>query len=186
MPFASHLAEASEFVSGSESVVMGVLERGGTPVMWTHGDKGHMYALCRVSSPYPRRTFHPRRCSPPSLPPAALARREEESLAIPTKRRRVTAEMEGKYIINMPKGTTPRTRKILEQQQAAKGTGLRGACFGQTLFPFGCIVQGWPRPTGIGRETGSNGIQGALDGGDCDGGRRRGGQVTTSALLSCS
>ncbi|XP_008068087.1 uncharacterized protein C19orf47 homolog [Carlito syrichta] len=52
---------------------------------------------------------------------AALARREEESLAIPAKRRRVTAEMEGKYIINMPKGTTPRTRKILEQQQAAKG-----------------------------------------------------------------
>lgn len=42
-------------------------------------------------------------------------------MAIPTKRRRVTAEMEGKYIINMPKGTTPRTRKILEQQQAAKG-----------------------------------------------------------------
>uniref|UniRef100_A0A8C5VBK7 Chromosome 19 open reading frame 47 n=1 Tax=Microcebus murinus TaxID=30608 RepID=A0A8C5VBK7_MICMU len=52
---------------------------------------------------------------------AALARREEESLAVPAKRRRVTAEMEGKYIINMPKGTTPRTRKILEQQQAAKG-----------------------------------------------------------------
>ncbi|XP_060041966.1 uncharacterized protein C19orf47 homolog isoform X2 [Erinaceus europaeus] len=50
----------------------------------------------------------------------ALAHQEEESLAIPTKRRRVTAEMEGKYIINMPKGTTPRTRKILEQQ-AAKG-----------------------------------------------------------------
>ncbi|XP_008963178.1 uncharacterized protein C19orf47 homolog isoform X10 [Pan paniscus] len=52
---------------------------------------------------------------------AALACREEESLAVPAKRRRVTAEMEGKYVINMPKGTTPRTRKILEQQQAAKG-----------------------------------------------------------------
>ncbi|XP_007166883.2 uncharacterized protein C19orf47 homolog isoform X5 [Balaenoptera acutorostrata] len=52
---------------------------------------------------------------------AALARREEESLTGATKRRRVTAEMEGKYIINMPKGTTARTRKILEQQQAAKG-----------------------------------------------------------------
>ncbi|KAM5236867.1 uncharacterized protein C19orf47 homolog isoform 3-T3 [Ctenodactylus gundi] len=52
---------------------------------------------------------------------AALARGEEESLAVPAKRRRVTAEMEGKYIINMPKGTTPRTRKILEQQQATKG-----------------------------------------------------------------
>lgn len=34
--------------------------------------------------------------------------------------------MEGKYIIHMPKGTTPRTRKILEQQQAAKGTGSVG------------------------------------------------------------
>ncbi|XP_066204644.1 uncharacterized protein C19orf47 homolog isoform X1 [Saccopteryx leptura] len=52
---------------------------------------------------------------------AALVRGEEEGLAAPTKRRRVTAEMEGKYIINMPKGTTPRTRKILEQQQTAKG-----------------------------------------------------------------
>ncbi|XP_062919604.1 uncharacterized protein C19orf47 homolog isoform X4 [Mobula hypostoma] len=36
------------------------------------------------------------------------------------KRRRVTAEMEGKYIINMPKGTTAKTKKILEQQ-ATKG-----------------------------------------------------------------
>ncbi|XP_020022534.2 uncharacterized protein C19orf47 homolog isoform X5 [Castor canadensis] len=52
---------------------------------------------------------------------APLDCREEESLAVPAKRRRVTAEMEGKYIINMPKGTTPRTRKILEQQQVARG-----------------------------------------------------------------
>ncbi|XP_069633550.1 uncharacterized protein C19orf47 homolog [Haliaeetus albicilla] len=44
----------------------------------------------------------------------------DENPMIPVKRRRVTAEMEGKYIINMPKGTTPRTKKILEQQ-AAKG-----------------------------------------------------------------
>ncbi|KAF1676014.1 hypothetical protein FQV07_0011231, partial [Pygoscelis papua] len=44
----------------------------------------------------------------------------DENPTIPVKRRRVTAEMEGKYIINMPKGTTPRTKKILEQQ-AAKG-----------------------------------------------------------------
>uniref|UniRef100_A0A8C5LDY7 Uncharacterized protein C19orf47 homolog n=1 Tax=Jaculus jaculus TaxID=51337 RepID=A0A8C5LDY7_JACJA len=53
---------------------------------------------------------------------SALAHREEESLAVPAKRRRVTAEMEGKYIIHMPKGTTARTRRILAQQQAAKGT----------------------------------------------------------------
>ncbi|XP_012686426.2 uncharacterized protein C19orf47 homolog isoform X1 [Clupea harengus] len=40
------------------------------------------------------------------------------------KRRRVTAEMEGKYIINMPKGTTPRTRRILGQQ-TKKEKGLK-------------------------------------------------------------
>ncbi|XP_029303003.1 LOW QUALITY PROTEIN: uncharacterized protein C19orf47 homolog [Cottoperca gobio] len=44
---------------------------------------------------------------------------EGNSLAA-VKRRRVTAEMEGKYIINMPKGSTPRTRRILAQQ-AKKG-----------------------------------------------------------------
>ncbi|XP_075771116.1 uncharacterized protein C19orf47 homolog isoform X1 [Pelodiscus sinensis] len=51
---------------------------------------------------------------------AALCDAAAESAEVPAKRRRVTAEMEGKYIINMPKGTTPRTKKILEQQ-AAKG-----------------------------------------------------------------
>ena len=45
----------------------------------------------------------------------------DEGSGLPAvKRRRVTAEMEGKYIINMPKGTTPRTRRILAQQ-AKKG-----------------------------------------------------------------
>ncbi|KAM9211299.1 uncharacterized protein C19orf47 homolog [Leptosomus discolor] len=44
----------------------------------------------------------------------------DENPTVPVKRRRVTAEMEGKYVITMPKGTTPRTKKILEQQ-AAKG-----------------------------------------------------------------
>ncbi|KFO69817.1 Uncharacterized protein C19orf47, partial [Cuculus canorus] len=51
---------------------------------------------------------------------AGLRDAAEENPAIPLKRRRVTAEMEGKYVITMPKGTTPRTRKILEQQ-AARG-----------------------------------------------------------------
>ncbi|XP_067275145.1 uncharacterized protein C19orf47 homolog isoform X2 [Pseudorasbora parva] len=39
---------------------------------------------------------------------------EENGLQV--KSRRVTREMEGKYIINMPKGTTDRTRRILAQQ----------------------------------------------------------------------
>ncbi|KAJ6663852.1 hypothetical protein lerEdw1_009932 [Lerista edwardsae] len=51
---------------------------------------------------------------------AALCSPGAENPTVPVKRRRVTAEMEGKYIVHMPKGTTPRTKKILEQQ-AAKG-----------------------------------------------------------------
>ncbi|XP_042599829.1 uncharacterized protein C19orf47 homolog isoform X1 [Cyprinus carpio] len=39
---------------------------------------------------------------------------EENGLQV--KRRRVTREMEGKYIINMPKGTTARTRRLLAKQ----------------------------------------------------------------------
>ncbi|XP_062494588.1 uncharacterized protein C19orf47 homolog isoform X2 [Pezoporus occidentalis] len=58
----------------------------------------------------------------PNQPAAAKAGNAAAGIpSIPVKRRRVTAEMEGKYIITMPKGTTPRTRKILAQQQAAKG-----------------------------------------------------------------
>uniref|UniRef100_A0A1A7WMI2 Chromosome 19 open reading frame 47 n=1 Tax=Iconisemion striatum TaxID=60296 RepID=A0A1A7WMI2_9TELE len=52
---------------------------------------------------------------------AVLSQPADEGSGLPAaKRRRVTAEMEGKYIINMPKGTTPRTRRILAQQ-AKKG-----------------------------------------------------------------
>ncbi|XP_070620891.1 uncharacterized protein C19orf47 homolog isoform X1 [Erythrolamprus reginae] len=52
---------------------------------------------------------------------AAVCAPRAEDPTLPVKRRRVTAEMEGKYIVHMPKGTTPRTKKILEQQQAARG-----------------------------------------------------------------
>ncbi|XP_024268228.1 uncharacterized protein C19orf47 homolog isoform X2 [Oncorhynchus tshawytscha] len=47
---------------------------------------------------------------------AVLSRPADEGNGLPVKRRRVTAEMEGKYIINMPKGTTARTARILAQQ----------------------------------------------------------------------
>lgn len=61
----------------------------------------------------------------PPVPTALLSvvsQPADEGNGLPVvKRRRVTAEMEGKYIINMPKGTTPRTRRILAQQ-AKKGT----------------------------------------------------------------
>ena len=111
--------------------------------------KGTCVPFAGRPAPHPEWTFPFRRCSPPPPPPAALARREEESLSVPTKRRRVTAEMEGKYIINMPKGTTPRTRKILEQQQAAKGTGLGrgGGCVSLLLRLAGLVTfyRCWPR-----------------------------------------
>ncbi|CAK6963430.1 uncharacterized protein C19orf47 homolog isoform X2 [Scomber scombrus] len=52
---------------------------------------------------------------------AVVSQPADEGNGLPgVKRRRVTAEMEGKYIINMPKGTTARTRRILSQQ-AKKG-----------------------------------------------------------------
>ncbi|XP_041035194.1 uncharacterized protein C19orf47 homolog isoform X1 [Carcharodon carcharias] len=51
---------------------------------------------------------------------AVLTRPADPGPETSAKRRRVTAEMEGKYIINMPKGTTAKTKKILEQQ-ASKG-----------------------------------------------------------------
>ncbi|XP_067831040.1 uncharacterized protein C19orf47 homolog isoform X1 [Heptranchias perlo] len=51
---------------------------------------------------------------------AVLSRPADPGPDALAKRRRVTAEMEGKYIINMPKGTTAKTKKILEQQ-ATKG-----------------------------------------------------------------
>ncbi|XP_031651968.1 uncharacterized protein C19orf47 homolog isoform X1 [Oncorhynchus kisutch] len=52
---------------------------------------------------------------------AVLSRPADDGNGMPAKRRRVTAEMEGKYIINMPKGTTARTARILAQQ-AKKGS----------------------------------------------------------------
>ncbi|XP_020784267.2 uncharacterized protein C19orf47 homolog isoform X1 [Boleophthalmus pectinirostris] len=52
---------------------------------------------------------------------AVVSQPADEGKSVPAmKRRRVTAEMEGKYIVNMPKGTTARTRRILAQQ-AKKG-----------------------------------------------------------------
>ncbi|XP_028818187.1 uncharacterized protein C19orf47 homolog [Denticeps clupeoides] len=48
---------------------------------------------------------------------------------LPGKRRRVTAEMEGKYIINMPKGTTARTRRILAQQAKKENNMKRTSVF---------------------------------------------------------
>ncbi|XP_066541795.1 uncharacterized protein C19orf47 homolog isoform X2 [Hoplias malabaricus] len=55
---------------------------------------------------------------------AAVSQPADEENDSPVKRRRVTAEMEGKYIINMPKGTTARTRRILAQQ-AKKAKSLK-------------------------------------------------------------
>uniref|UniRef100_A0AAV2J3U9 DUF5577 domain-containing protein n=1 Tax=Knipowitschia caucasica TaxID=637954 RepID=A0AAV2J3U9_KNICA len=52
---------------------------------------------------------------------AVVSQPADEVKSVPAaKRRRVTAEMEGKYVVNMPKGTTARTRRILAQQ-AKKG-----------------------------------------------------------------
>ncbi|XP_057244891.1 uncharacterized protein C19orf47 homolog, partial [Malurus melanocephalus] len=55
----------------------------------------------------------------------AIAARGAALPPVPCKRRRVTAEMEGKYVISLPKGTTARTRKILQLQAARAAGGPR-------------------------------------------------------------
>lgn len=61
-----------------------------------------------------------------------------DTAEVPVKRRKVTSEIEGKYVINMPKGTTPRTKKILEEQ-AAKSEFIKASssnCLLNELFCF--------------------------------------------------
>ncbi|KAM3911055.1 uncharacterized protein C19orf47 homolog isoform 2-T3 [Leptodactylus fuscus] len=71
---------------------------------------------------------------------------DDASADVPVKRRRVTAEMEGKYIINMPKGTTPRTKKILEEQ-AAKG--IRTSVFDRLGAESRADTTTGAKPTGV-------------------------------------
>uniref|UniRef100_A0A8C8SVX3 Chromosome 19 open reading frame 47 n=1 Tax=Pelusios castaneus TaxID=367368 RepID=A0A8C8SVX3_9SAUR len=78
---------------------------------------------------------------------AALCDPVDETLMVPVKRRRVTAEMEGKYIISMPKGTTPRTKKILEQQ-AAKGL-QRTSVFDRLGAEMKADTSTGSKPTGV-------------------------------------
>ncbi|XP_061875605.1 uncharacterized protein C19orf47 homolog [Colius striatus] len=78
---------------------------------------------------------------------AGLCDTAGENPATPVKRRRVTAEMEGKYIINMPKGTTPRTKKILEQQ-AAKGV-QRTSVFDRLGAEAKADTAAGGKPTGV-------------------------------------
>lgn len=79
---------------------------------------------------------------------AALSSPEDDAGAeLPVKLRRVTAEMEGKYIINMPKGTTARTKKILEEQ-AAKST-IRTSVFDRLGAESKADTTTGVKPTGV-------------------------------------
>lgn len=75
----------------------------------------HQWALSFFFPQSPRTPCLILMCSPSCASAISLPADEGTGLSA-LKRRRVTAEMEGKYIINMPKGTTPRTRRILAQQ----------------------------------------------------------------------
>ncbi|KAJ7303845.1 hypothetical protein JRQ81_011353 [Phrynocephalus forsythii] len=78
---------------------------------------------------------------------AILSSPGAENAVVPPKRRRVTAEMEGKYIVHMPKGTTPRTKKILEQQ-AAKGL-QRTSVFDRLGAETSADTTTGSKPTGV-------------------------------------
>lgn len=82
----------------------------------------------------------------------------------------------------MPKGTTQRDPEILEQQQAAKGTGLRraGLC-----FPFAASCRVGHVLQVLAQKQALMGIQGALDPGTAMVAIVEE-SITTSAFLSCS
>ncbi|KAJ8280764.1 hypothetical protein GJAV_G00058720 [Gymnothorax javanicus] len=73
----------------------------------------------------------------------------DESGAVPVKRRRVTAEMEGKYIINMPKGTTARTRRILAQQAKRDKSLKRTSVFERLGMESKADTTTCSKPTGV-------------------------------------
>ncbi|XP_066560136.1 uncharacterized protein C19orf47 homolog isoform X3 [Amia ocellicauda] len=80
---------------------------------------------------------------------AVQSRPADEGPAVPVKRRRVTAEMEGKYIINMPKGTTPRTRKILEEQAEREKGQHRTSVFERLGAESKADTTTGSKPTGV-------------------------------------
>nr|XP_023669432.1 uncharacterized protein C19orf47 homolog isoform X1 [Paramormyrops kingsleyae] len=80
---------------------------------------------------------------------AVLSRTADEGSGVPVKRRRVTAEIEGKYIINMPKGTTARTRRILEQQAKREKALKRTSVFERLGAETKADTTTGSKPTGV-------------------------------------
>ncbi|XP_078714374.1 uncharacterized protein C19orf47 homolog [Lampetra fluviatilis] len=75
---------------------------------------------------------------------------EAQPEEVPVKRRRrVTAEMEGKYVVNMPKGITSRTKKILEQQTAKKKPLVRNSVFDRLGAESKPDTTTGTKPTGV-------------------------------------
>ncbi|MGH0117949.1 UNVERIFIED_CONTAM: hypothetical protein FKN15_042724 [Acipenser sinensis] len=68
---------------------------------------------------------------------------------VSVKRRRVTAEMEGKYIINMPKGTTERTKRILEEQAEIEKGIYRTSVFERLGAESKADATMGSKPTGV-------------------------------------
>ncbi|XP_032942868.1 uncharacterized protein C19orf47 homolog isoform X2 [Catharus ustulatus] len=101
--------------------------------------------------PVPVSLFH--------VPILSLSPPGPDSLSLPSKRRRVTAEMEGKYVISLPKGTTARSRKIL-QLQAARGLG-RTSVFERLGAEAKAAAAAAGKPSGVFSRLGD-----ALDGAD--------------------
>ncbi|XP_041092273.1 uncharacterized protein C19orf47 homolog isoform X2 [Polyodon spathula] len=69
--------------------------------------------------------------------------------AVSVKRRRVTAEMEGKYIISMPKGTTERSKRILEEQAEIEKGIYRTSVFERLGAESKADTTMGSKPTGV-------------------------------------
>ncbi|XP_065139118.1 uncharacterized protein C19orf47 homolog isoform X2 [Paramisgurnus dabryanus] len=81
--------------------------------------------------------------------PVPVPSQPAEENGLQVKRRLVTREMEGKYIINMPKGTTARTRRILAQQAKKAKVLKRTSVFDRLGAESKADTTTVSKPTGV-------------------------------------
>ncbi|XP_056396813.1 uncharacterized protein C19orf47 homolog isoform X5 [Hyla sarda] len=134
---------------------LGITAVGDVIAILKHAKVVHRQDICKAMTEAPSQTIMQSelrrnansRESPLYLPALSSPLDDTAAAEGSVKRRRVTAEMEGKYIINMPKGTTARTKKILEEQ-AAKGT-IRTSVFDRLGAESKADTTTGAKPTGV-------------------------------------
>ncbi|XP_056396815.1 uncharacterized protein C19orf47 homolog isoform X7 [Hyla sarda] len=126
---------------------LGITAVGDVIAILKHAKVVHRQDICKAMTEAPSQTIMQSELRRNANSPLSSPLDDTAAAEGSVKRRRVTAEMEGKYIINMPKGTTARTKKILEEQ-AAKGT-IRTSVFDRLGAESKADTTTGAKPTGV-------------------------------------